>query len=177
MIDVLCRRTYAQRAQIATSYKAQYGKVRIRFDSSLNQDHLNLTKISFWKQDLLKNLLDETRGNFETLLNALMMSPLQLAARDIKRACDVSDKPSWFILPETTASKVTKCFHFRDWEQMKPTSLVSAHLDAILSLDLKVRCFNSFVHQTEILCTKSNHEMIDLKNTYKQSKLPRNQSR
>ncbi len=41
------------------------------------------------KKDLVENLKSETRGNFETLLKALMRTPAQLEAHDLKKAIEV----------------------------------------------------------------------------------------
>jgi len=39
-------------------------------------------------KDLLKNLMDETKGNFENVLRALLMSPYELEAYNLKQAID-----------------------------------------------------------------------------------------
>ncbi len=62
MIDILCRTTSQQRQEIALSYKTQYGR------------------------DLLKNIQDEVSGNFQQLFEALLKTPAQLEAHDLKRA-------------------------------------------------------------------------------------------
>lgn len=62
LIDVLCKRTYTQRAEIANCYKTSFGK------------------------DLLKNLKDETSGKFEMLLVSLMQSPAELECSHLKEA-------------------------------------------------------------------------------------------
>lgn len=62
LIDILCRRTWQQRQEIAIAYKSQTGK------------------------DLLKNLESELRGNVETLFKALALTPGQLEAYDLHEA-------------------------------------------------------------------------------------------
>lgn len=62
LIDILCRRTYQQRREIAMSYKTSFGK------------------------DLLANLKSETSGNFELLFKDLLRSPVELQAHDLKDA-------------------------------------------------------------------------------------------
>lgn len=64
LIDILCRRTSDQRQQIALQYKSGYGK------------------------DLLKNIKDETRGNFELVFKALLYTPFQLEAHDLKKSIE-----------------------------------------------------------------------------------------
>ena len=62
LIDILCRRTYSQREEIAKCYKTSYGK------------------------DLLNNLIIETSGNFQRLLKSLLRSSVELQAHDLKDA-------------------------------------------------------------------------------------------
>lgn len=93
LIDVLCRRTSQQRQEIAMQFKSGYGK------------------------DLLNNLKSETKGNFELVCKALMYTPSQLEAHDLKKSID----------------------------------RVGTDEDALI----------------DIICTKSNTEMINLKNAYK----------
>ena len=64
LIDVLCRRTAAQRQEISIAYKSGFGK------------------------DLTKNLKDELRGNTELLFKALMYTSAQLDAHDLHDATD-----------------------------------------------------------------------------------------
>lgn len=64
LIDILCRRTSQQRQEIAVAYKSSVGK------------------------DLLKNLESELRGNMEMLFKALMYTPAQLEAFDLRDAID-----------------------------------------------------------------------------------------
>ena len=66
MIDILCKRTSAQRQEIAISYKTGYGK------------------------DLLKNLESELKGDFERLFKSLMRLPAQTEAKDLMHAIDVN---------------------------------------------------------------------------------------
>lgn len=62
LIDILCRRTWQQRQEIAVAYRSQVGK------------------------DLTKNLESELRGNVEMLFRSLMMTPGQLEAHDLHEA-------------------------------------------------------------------------------------------
>ena len=64
LIDILCRRSYNQRKEIAVCYKTSYGK------------------------DLLENLKSELKGNLELVFKALMKSPAELEAHDLKKAID-----------------------------------------------------------------------------------------
>ncbi|CAF0853823.1 unnamed protein product [Brachionus calyciflorus] len=64
LIDVLCRRTWQQRQEIAHAFKTGYGK------------------------DLLKNIKDETKGNFELVFKALLYTPSQLEAHDVKKSIE-----------------------------------------------------------------------------------------
>jgi len=93
LIDILCKRTFAQRQEIAMSYKAGYGK------------------------DLLKNLESELKGNFERLFKTLMRPPAQAEAKDLMNAIDG----------------------------------VGTNEAALI----------------DIICTKSNAEMIELKNAFR----------
>lgn len=64
LIDILCRRSWQQRQQLTRQYKSDYGK------------------------DLLKNIKDETRGNFELVFKALLYIPIQLEAHDLRKSID-----------------------------------------------------------------------------------------
>jgi len=65
LIDVLCKRTFEQRAEIMQTYKASHGK------------------------DLLKNIKSEVSGNFEELFVSLLHpSAAHLDAVDLKHAID-----------------------------------------------------------------------------------------
>ncbi|RNA43808.1 annexin B9-like isoform X1 [Brachionus plicatilis] len=94
LIDILCRRTWQQRQQIAQQYKSDYGK------------------------DLLKNIKDETKGNFELVFKALLFTPIQLEVHDLKKSVD----------------------------------RMGTDEEALI----------------DIMCTKTNAEMMQLKNTYQQ---------
>ena len=65
MIGVLCARTNAQRQQIALAFKTMYGK------------------------DLIKELRDELRGDFEELILALMELPARYDAQQLRKAMEV----------------------------------------------------------------------------------------
>jgi len=62
IIGVLCHRTWRQRKEIEFSFKAKYGK------------------------DLIEYLKSELSGSFEDVILALMMNPVELLARDLRRA-------------------------------------------------------------------------------------------
>lgn len=62
LIDVICRRNNQQRQEIAKVFKTNFGK------------------------DLIENIKSETRGNFETLLVALMTPTLDYYCKEIKDA-------------------------------------------------------------------------------------------
>lgn len=94
LIDILCRRTWQQRQEIALQYKTGHGK------------------------DLLKNIKDETKGNFELVFKALLYTPFQLEAHDLKKSIE----------------------------------RVGTDEDALI----------------DILCTKNNSEMMQLKTAYQQ---------
>ncbi|XP_070506542.1 annexin B11-like isoform X2 [Chironomus tepperi] len=63
LIEVICRRSNQQRQEIAKDFKTHYGK------------------------DLIENIKDETRGNFESLLVALMTPTLDFYCKEIYDAC------------------------------------------------------------------------------------------
>lgn len=63
LIDVICRRNNAQRQEVAKVFKTNFGK------------------------DLTENLQSETRGNFESLLCALMLPTLDFYCKEIHDAC------------------------------------------------------------------------------------------
>ena len=67
LIDILCKRTSAQRQELLLSYKTGYGK------------------------DLLKNLESELKGDFERLFKSLMRLPAHTEAKDLMRAIDVTN--------------------------------------------------------------------------------------
>ena len=62
LIDVLCRRTAAQRDEIALVFKTSYGK------------------------DLLKNVESETSGNFRNTLRALLLRPAWFEAGELRES-------------------------------------------------------------------------------------------
>jgi hypothetical protein len=92
LIDVICRRTYPQREEIAKTFKTMYGK------------------------DLRAEVISETSGNFRSTLNALLMHPAQFEAHELR-------------------------------ESVKGLGTDEATL-------------------IDILCSKANNEMIELKNAY-----------
>ena len=94
LIDILCKRTFAQRKEIAMSYKTGYGK------------------------DLLENIKSETKGNLELVFKAILRTPAELEAHDLKKAIDG----------------------------------MGTDEEALI----------------DVMCTKSNSEMIELKNAYRQ---------
>lgn len=63
LIDIICRRSNAQRQEIAKVFKTNFGK------------------------DLTENIQSETRGNFETLLVALLTPTLDFYCKEIHDAC------------------------------------------------------------------------------------------
>lgn len=63
LIEVICRRSNQQRQEIAKDFKTHYGK------------------------DLIENIKDETRGNFESLLVSLMTPILDFYCKEIYDAC------------------------------------------------------------------------------------------
>jgi hypothetical protein len=60
LIDVLCKRTFAQRDEIARVFKTSYGK------------------------DLLRELESETSFKFKKLLKALMLHPAYYEAHNVR---------------------------------------------------------------------------------------------
>jgi annexin A7/11 len=62
LIDVLCRRTYPQRQEIAAVFKQSYGK------------------------DLLKEVASETSGNFRHVLRGLILPPMQFEAEEARES-------------------------------------------------------------------------------------------
>lgn len=64
LIDVLCRRTFDQRREIALAYKTGYGK------------------------DLVSDIKSEATGNLELILKSLLRTPAELEAHDLKKAID-----------------------------------------------------------------------------------------
>lgn len=60
LIEILCQRTYAQRKEIISQYKTQFGK------------------------DMVSDVKKETGGNFHDLLKALLMSPAEFCAHEIR---------------------------------------------------------------------------------------------
>lgn len=62
LINILCKRTYAQRQEISLVYKTSYGK------------------------DLTKNIESETSGDFRTLLVALLTKPMVIEATHLKES-------------------------------------------------------------------------------------------
>ena len=64
LIEVLCKRTFDQRREIALAYKTSYGK------------------------DLIQDIKSETRGNLELVLKSLLRTPIELEAHDLKNAID-----------------------------------------------------------------------------------------
>lgn len=64
LIEVICRRSNQQRQEIAKVFKTHYGK------------------------DLIENIKSETRGNFESLLVALLTPTLDYYCREIYDACE-----------------------------------------------------------------------------------------
>ncbi|KAF7286388.1 hypothetical protein GWI33_005681 [Rhynchophorus ferrugineus] len=67
LINVLAHRTKAQRLKIAERFKEDYGK------------------------DLLKDLKSETSGNFQKLLEAMMLPPAEYLAYELNKAMDGSN--------------------------------------------------------------------------------------
>lgn len=63
LIDIICRRNNVQRQEIAKVFKTNFGK------------------------DLSENIQSETRGNFESLLCALLMPTLDFYCKEIHDAC------------------------------------------------------------------------------------------
>lgn len=95
LIDVLCRRTWQQRQEIALAFKSSYGK------------------------DLQRNIESETSGDFRHVLVCLLKPPMTLEAEFLRN------------------------------------SIVGLGTNEAMLID--------------ILCTKSNAEMTELRNTYRQS--------
>lgn len=97
LIDVLCKRTFAQRNEISQVFKTSYGK------------------------DLIRNIESETSGNFRQVLVALLQRPM-----------------------------VVEAIHLRE-------SVAGMGTDENALID--------------VVCTKTNTEMMELKQTYLQCKL------
>lgn len=63
LIEIICKRSNAQRQEIAKVFKTNFGK------------------------DLIENIQSETRGNFESLLCATLLPTLDYYCKEIHDGC------------------------------------------------------------------------------------------
>ena len=86
LIDILGNRSNAQRLKIKDMYKAMFGKVMSSLHFSLIL-FLSLRRLIFaFNKELSDDLKGDTSGNFQKLLTALLMTPVEFDCMEMRKA-------------------------------------------------------------------------------------------
>ena len=105
--------------------------------TSQQRQEIAVSYKSGYGKDLLKNLESELRGEFERLFKSLMRTPAQLEAKDLMNAMDVC---RFFVM----------------------------FLKEIFKLNIFLKGIGTNeAALVDIICTKSNQEMVELKSAFR----------